>query len=114
MALWNKLDLQDVREHLWIVVERDAPRLVARRRASPELLEEGRNRLAELMAVYAPVSSTGTGRGSSPKATPRWRRGRWSTIQPWMTNGAGPHGGYFAPSAVPTEGTKAAAYEEAA
>ena len=26
---WNKLDIQDVREHLWIVVEKDAPRLVA-------------------------------------------------------------------------------------
>ena len=35
------------------------------------------------------------------------------TIQPWMTNGAGPHGGYFAPTVLPLPEGKEARYEEA-
>jgi len=87
-------------EHLWIVVEREQPRLVARRRASRELLAEGRKRLADLAGAYAQCLKL-----------QRWPRfepesggglGAWGPvdIQPWMTSGAGPHGGYFAPTAV--------------
>jgi hypothetical protein len=93
-------------EHLWIVVERDEPRLVARRRASRELLAEGRKRLADLAAAYAQCLKL-----------QRWPRfepesgdglGPWGPvdIQPWMTSGAGPHGGYFAPLAVAEAGAQ--------
>ena len=36
------------------------------------------------------------------------------SLQPWMTNGAGPHGGYFAPTRLPLPTGKEARYEEAA
>ena len=114
LALWNKQATADVREHLWIVVERDAPRLVARRRAAPELLEEGRVRLAELMSVYARCLKAGTWPSFEPGGDTTLEAWAPVTIQPWMTNGAGPHGGYFAPTAVPLGTDKAALNEEAA
>ena len=100
MALWNKLDVQDVREHLWIVVEKDAPRLVARRRASQELLAEGRKRLAELLACYATSLQTGVYPRFEPEGDTTINGWGLVALQPWMTNGTGPHGGYFAPSAL--------------
>jgi len=114
LALWNKQATADVREHLWIVVERDAPRLVARRRAAPELLEEGRVRLAELMSVYARCLQEGRWPSFEPGGDTTLEAWAPVTIQPWMTNGAGPHGGYFAPTAVPVGTEEAALNEEAA
>ncbi len=114
MALWNKLGFADVREHLWVVIERDPPRLLGRRRAARELLEEGRKRLAELLHCYALCLQSG-----------KWPRfeddeltglDAWTmvSLQPWMSTGAGPHGGYFAPTALPAAPAPLPAYEEAA
>ena len=89
-----------VREHLWIVVEKDAPRLVARRRASPELLAEGRKRLTELLACYATSLQTGVYPRFEPEGDTTLNGWGLVALQPWMTNGTGPHGGYFAPSAL--------------
>ena len=113
LALWNKLSEADVREHLWIVVERDAPRLVARRRACPELLDEGRTRLAELMATYARCLHEGHWPRFEAEGDTTLEAWAPVTIQPWMTNGAGPHGGYFAPTVLPLPEGKEARYEEA-
>jgi len=100
LELWNKLDVEDCHEHLWIVVEKDAPRLVARRRASLELLNEGRNRLAELMAAYAQSLKKDYWPRFEPDVEgllPAWPL---VALQPWMTSGMGPHGGYFAPQVM--------------
>ena len=101
LAIWNQSEADDVREYVWIVVERDAPRLLGRRRASRELLEEGRKRLEELLGSYArclkenqwPDFDTTGGSGLAA----------WTMValQPWMTSGHGPHGGYFAPQCAP-------------
>jgi hypothetical protein len=99
MELWNKLENEDCREHLWILVEKEAPRLVARRRASQELLKEGRTRLAELLAAYARALFDGHWPKFEPEGNDKLEAWQMCALQPWMTSGAGPHGGYFAPMA---------------
>ena len=80
--------------------ERDEPFLVARRRASPELLDEGRKRLDELMASYAQCLV----RNQWPAFEPDndTTKNAWAPValQPWLTSGHGAFGGYFAPSAT--------------
>ncbi len=101
LLLYNALDQAPVKEFLWIAVERDAPRIVARRRASPELLQEGRTRLLELLAAYARCLQTGQWPRFEPEADPGLDAWPMVALEPWMTSGYGPHGGYFAPTAVP-------------
>jgi hypothetical protein len=97
LALWNKAADADVREYLWIVVEKDEPRVVARRRASQELLHEGRTRVAELMSAYARCLKTGLWPRFEAEDGEGFTGWPLVALQPWMTSGAGPHGGYFAP-----------------
>ena len=98
LALWNACGLADVREFLWIVVERDAPFLTARRRASQELLNEGRTRMAELLAAYAACLKADHWPSFDNPATDDLNAWSMVSVQPWFTAGAGPHGGYFAPT----------------
>ena len=113
MALWNKLGVADTREHLWVVIERDPPRLLGRRRAAPELLEEGRKRLGELLGCYARCLESGKWPRFEDDELTGLEAWTMVSLQPWMTSGAGPHGGYFAPSVVPLPTGKEARYEEA-
>ena len=96
LALWNAWQEDPAREHLWVLVEREAPRLVARRRASQELLAEGRERLAELIAAYAACLKSEVWPRFEPEGATGLKAWQLATIQPWMTTGAGPHGGYYA------------------
>ena len=113
LALWNALDISDVRDFYWLLVERDEPFLVARRRASPELLDEGRKRLAELMASYAQCLV----RNQWPAFEPDddTTNNAWAPValQPWLTSGHGAFGGYFAPLAVAETGAHDARHAKA-
>ncbi len=101
LLLWNSQQVAPVREFLWIIAEKSPPRVIARRRASPELLAEGRTRLLELLASYAACLKA----DQWPRFEPEDQFGTEAfsqvALQPWMTSGTGPHGGYFAPTVMP-------------
>jgi hypothetical protein len=96
----NKALGQARRHVVWMVVEREAPRLTARRRAAAELLELGRTSLEALTAAYARCVKAGwwpnfeAAGGDTLDAWPE------SHVEPWMTAGMGADGGFFAPGAV--------------
>jgi hypothetical protein len=82
------------------VQERDEPWLVGRRRPSQELLNEGRTRFEELMAAYARALASGRWPQFDAVSTDGLDGWPLVALQPWMSTGAGPHGGYFAPEAL--------------
>ena len=114
LYLFNHASDANVREFLWVTVEDDPPHLLSLRRASPELLEEGRRTLAALLAAYAlalqrnawPTFTDGDGT----------RLEDWEQLTPqkWLTSGTGEGGGYFAPDALqPADNTAPAHAQEA-
>jgi hypothetical protein len=102
LYLYNLAAEAEVRDFFWIVVEKDPPRIVGRRRASMELLAEGRLRLAELLASYAGCLVTSTWPRFEGEGESGFTAWPLVSLQPWMTSGQGAHGGYFAPTVAPT------------
>jgi len=82
-------------QFLWIVVERDAPRLVCRRRAAQELLAAGRTSLSALLGAYAQCLARQ--RWPSFEDHDKNDISAWTEthVQTWCTTSA--DGGFFAP-----------------
>lgn len=104
LYLFNQASAANVREFLWIAVEEDPPHLMSLRRASPELLDQGRRTLTALLAAYALALQRDTWptftEGDGTKLE------HWEQVSPlpWLTAGTGDSGGYFAPGAFqPTQ-----------
>ncbi len=95
-ALWEHHTEDDRPNHLWVVVEREHPFLVARRRASPELLANGKTALQDILGAYARCLKSGDWPAFDPSTgellTP------WSEVhlEPWMTQGDGGRHTFFA------------------
>ena len=88
--------------HVWVLVERDAPHIIGRRRASPEMLIAGRTALDQLMGAYAKCLQTGT--WPMFDATIPGSQNSWSPfhLEPWMTQGDGGAAAFFGVTHAPT------------
>jgi hypothetical protein len=98
VALANAAQPVPRTEVLWVLVEKEPPRIVARRRPAPEVLMDGRRLLELLLASYAHCLRTGKWpafEDPGPAALDAWTR---TAMEPWMTGGQGTDGGYFAPA----------------
>jgi hypothetical protein len=88
--------------HVWVLVERDEPHIIGRRRTSPEMLLAGRTGLDDLMAAYAKCLKTGlwpTFDPNLPGAQEAWSRFH---LEPWMTQGDGRAATYFGVTNAPS------------
>ena len=86
--------------HVFVLVERDAPHILGRRRTTPEMLVAGRTALADLMAAYAKCLKTGvwpTFDPCLPGAPEAWSQFH---LEPWMTQGDGRAQTYFGVTAA--------------
>ncbi len=84
-----------------MVVESDAPYLVARRRAAPELLAAGRAAYTDLLKAYAKCLAAGkwpSFETSQPGSLDSWAP---VYLEPWMTQGDGRSDRFFAVAAAP-------------
>jgi hypothetical protein len=96
LQLWNRVMDDERTDILWYLVERDSPRLVARRRASPELLKEGRELLAALLEKYLASVALGCWPEFDPDEAEPLAAFQPVHTQPWLTSAAGASGGFFA------------------
>jgi hypothetical protein len=89
--------------HLWLLVEGKAPYLVARRRVDAELLQKGRDTVAALLGTYAQCVKTG--KWPAFEAENVGTINAWTPVylEPWMTQGDGLSGNYFALTGVRAE-----------
>jgi hypothetical protein len=87
-------------EHLWVLVESEAPFLVGRRRTTPEMLTAGRNAYEALLRSYAQCLASGTWPAFDPERPGSLNA--WSPfhLEPWMTQGDGKSDRYFAVNAT--------------
>ena len=87
--------------HVWVLLEREPPHVLGRRRTTPEMLAAGRSARDELMAAYAKCLKTGIWPAFDPLLP--GADAAWSEfhLEPWMTQGDGQTGGYFAVSHAP-------------
>jgi hypothetical protein len=86
---------------VWVLVERDTPHIIGRRRTSPEMLAAGRTALATLMAAYAKCVATGLWPAFDPLVPQS--EDSWSPfhLEAWMTQGTGGAQSFFGVSAAP-------------
>ena len=82
--------------HLWCLCERTSPHIVGRRRSTPELLNTGRDTMQELLRAYATAVKTQTWPAFDPAIAGSVNAWTEVYLEPWMTQGAGVGGGYFA------------------
>ena len=86
--------------HVWVIVERDAPHILGRRRTTPEMLVAGRKALEDLMGAYAQCLKSGKWPAFDPcipGAPESW--GQFH-LEPWMTQGDGRAQLYFGVTAA--------------
>ena len=82
--------------HVWCLCERTAPHIVGRRRSTPELLNAGREIMQQLLRAYAAAVKTQTWPAFDPAIAGSVNAWTEVYLEPWMTQGAGVGGGYFA------------------
>jgi len=87
--------------HVWVLVERDEPHIIGRRRTSPEMLIAGRTALDQLMAAYAKCLKTGLWPAFDPNLP--GAQEAWSPfhLEPWMTQGDGGATAFFGVTNAP-------------
>ena len=88
--------------HVWVLVERDEPHIIGRRRTSPEMLIAGRTALDQLMAAYAKCLKTGLWPAFDPDLP--GAQEAWSAfhLEPWMTQGDGGATAFFGVTNAPS------------
>jgi hypothetical protein len=86
--------------HVWVIVERDAPHILGRRRTTPEMLIAGRTALDDLMAAYAQCLKTGHWPAFDPLVPGAQESWSQFSLEPWMTQGDGRTAMYFGVTAV--------------
>lgn len=97
--------------HLWVLVERDEPHLIGRRRTTPEMLNAGRQALTDLLAAYAKCLDQGVWPAFDPERPGSLDAWTQFHLEPWMTQGDGRAATYFGvhaaaalAAAAPSEG----------
>jgi hypothetical protein len=90
----------DRRYILWLVVEREEPRIVARRRLAAEVVAAGGDALAAVLAAYAQCVVNNSWPSFEPPEESRLEAWAETHLEQWMTAGTGEDGGYFAPAAA--------------
>jgi hypothetical protein len=86
--------------HVWVLVERDEPHILGRRRTTPEMLNAGRQTLADLLAAYAKCLKSGVWPPFDlcvPGSQDSWSQFH---LEPWMTQGDGRAQTYFGVNAA--------------
>jgi hypothetical protein len=88
--------------HVWVLVERDEPNIIGRRRTTPEMLIAGRTALDDLMAAYAKCLKTGTWPMFDPNLPGAQESWSQFHLEPWMTQGDGRAATYFGVTNAPS------------
>ena len=88
--------------HVWVLVERDEPHIIGRRRTTPEMLIAGRTALDELMAAYAKCLKTGLWPAFDPDLPGAQEAWSQFHLEPWMTQGDGGATAFFGVTNAPS------------